>query len=183
LSRHRDKVQLFVAREVARDLRQLARQMARFEERRAASQFFHAGEQAGPVCPLTPWELLVRLGEDHLHRKHEREQTRRTYRRAAVEVTEDQNAADRHRRKAKEKRKGKTKHVSGKSSSSESGVSDGDQTQPSIGETSDPMVAKPKASALRALWRQVADWLTKLPLKLPFRPTPRRRDDGPHHDH
>ncbi len=63
LSRHRQKTELFVARDVARDLNQLARQMGRVEERRAASQFFLAGEQPGPVRPTTPSELLAQLAE------------------------------------------------------------------------------------------------------------------------
>ncbi|MGH2266424.1 hypothetical protein ACQ1Z3_15120, partial [Enterococcus faecalis] len=37
LSRHRDKAELFVSRATASDLAQLAQQMARWEERRAAS--------------------------------------------------------------------------------------------------------------------------------------------------
>jgi Ti-type conjugative transfer relaxase TraA len=63
LSRHRQKTELFVAQDVARDLNQLARQMGRVEERRAASQFFLAGEQLGPVRPMTPSELLAQLAE------------------------------------------------------------------------------------------------------------------------
>ena len=39
LTRHRDNVKLFVATETARDLGQLARQMARVDDCRAASQF------------------------------------------------------------------------------------------------------------------------------------------------
>src|SRR6185312_3247425 len=39
LTRHRDKAELFVATNTAADLQQLARQVARVDERRAASQF------------------------------------------------------------------------------------------------------------------------------------------------
>jgi hypothetical protein len=63
LSRHRQKAELFVAREVARDVRQLARQMGRIEERRAASHFFVGGKAPGPVRPLAPSELLARLAD------------------------------------------------------------------------------------------------------------------------
>jgi ATP-dependent exoDNAse (exonuclease V) alpha subunit len=47
LTRHRDKAELFVARNTARDLTQLARQMARVDDRRAASHFYPVGPVAG----------------------------------------------------------------------------------------------------------------------------------------
>jgi Ti-type conjugative transfer relaxase TraA len=62
LSRHRERAEVFVAHETAADLRQLARQMGRIEERRAASQFFCVGEQAATVRPPTPSDLLKHLG-------------------------------------------------------------------------------------------------------------------------
>ena len=43
LTRHRDKAEVFVARNTAPDLKQLARQMARVDNRRAASHYFQAG--------------------------------------------------------------------------------------------------------------------------------------------
>jgi Ti-type conjugative transfer relaxase TraA len=43
LTRHRDKAELFVARNTARDVRQLAKQMARVDDRRAASHFYRVG--------------------------------------------------------------------------------------------------------------------------------------------
>jgi Ti-type conjugative transfer relaxase TraA len=46
LTRHRDKAEMFVARNTAADPEQLARQMARVEERRAASNFFPANSYA-----------------------------------------------------------------------------------------------------------------------------------------
>jgi Ti-type conjugative transfer relaxase TraA len=42
LTRHRDKAELFVARDTAEDVKQLARQMARVDDRRAASAFFQS---------------------------------------------------------------------------------------------------------------------------------------------
>jgi ATP-dependent exoDNAse (exonuclease V) alpha subunit len=49
LTRHRENVTLFVATETARDLGQLARQMARVDDCRAASQFFAAEGGQGPA--------------------------------------------------------------------------------------------------------------------------------------
>ena len=46
LTRHRDKAELFVARNTAKDVNELARQMARTDERRAASMFHHGLEIA-----------------------------------------------------------------------------------------------------------------------------------------
>jgi ATP-dependent exoDNAse (exonuclease V) alpha subunit len=43
LTRHRDTAELFVAHNTARDLTQLARQMARVDDRRAASHFYQVG--------------------------------------------------------------------------------------------------------------------------------------------
>lgn len=63
LSRHRQKAELFVARDIARDVRQLSRQMGRIEERRAASQFYVAGQPPDPVRPLSPSDLLARLAD------------------------------------------------------------------------------------------------------------------------
>jgi len=46
LTRHRDKAELFVARNTAADVRELARQMARVDDRRAASHFYQTGDGA-----------------------------------------------------------------------------------------------------------------------------------------
>src|SRR5262249_46722192 len=62
LTRHRDKVALFVARNTAKDMTELARQMARTDDRRAASQFMSVAELA-PVRPLTPREIMARFGD------------------------------------------------------------------------------------------------------------------------
>jgi len=63
LTRHRDKAELFVARNTARDVNQLARQMARTDDRRAASMF-HTGQPIGPVRPMTAPEILARFGSE-----------------------------------------------------------------------------------------------------------------------
>jgi hypothetical protein len=49
-----------VARNTAADVSKLARQMARTDERRAASMFHH-DQVIGPVRPVDPRELLARL--------------------------------------------------------------------------------------------------------------------------
>ena len=63
LTRHREKAELFVARNTAPDIKQLARQMARTDERRAASMFY-AQQTVGPVQPLSASEILARFGGD-----------------------------------------------------------------------------------------------------------------------
>jgi hypothetical protein len=61
LTRHREKAELFVARNTAKDVKELARQMARTDERRAASMFHH-GLDIAPIRPLTAKEILARFG-------------------------------------------------------------------------------------------------------------------------
>ena len=61
LTRHRDKAELFVARNTARDVKQLARQMARVDDRRAASRFYTQGEDLAPVRPPRAEELKAEL--------------------------------------------------------------------------------------------------------------------------
>lgn len=61
LTRHREKTEIFVARNTARDIKQLAKQMARNEERRAASGFYH-GLDLTPLRPLTARQILDRFG-------------------------------------------------------------------------------------------------------------------------
>jgi Ti-type conjugative transfer relaxase TraA len=76
LTRHRDKAELFVARNTAADVKHLARQMARVDDRRAASHFHQAGEHE-PVRPLTPRELAARFNDPAMQRRYEREVQRR----------------------------------------------------------------------------------------------------------
>ena len=68
LTRHRDKAEVFVATNTARDAAHLARQMARVDDRRAASQF-HAGKEPEPVRPLTARELVEHLGVTSFRRR------------------------------------------------------------------------------------------------------------------
>jgi hypothetical protein len=46
LTRHRDKAEVFAARNTAADVRELARQMARADNRKAASHYYQAGGNA-----------------------------------------------------------------------------------------------------------------------------------------
>ena len=68
LTRHRDKAELFVASNTAADLKQLARQMARVDDRRAASHF-HQADEREPVRPLTPRELAARFSDPAISAK------------------------------------------------------------------------------------------------------------------
>jgi Ti-type conjugative transfer relaxase TraA len=61
LTRHRDATALFVARNTAEDVKQLARQMARVDDRRAASHFHTQGEEPAPVPPPRAGELKAEL--------------------------------------------------------------------------------------------------------------------------
>jgi ATP-dependent exoDNAse (exonuclease V) alpha subunit len=70
LTRHRDATHLFVARNTAADLTQLARQMARVDDRRAASQFHHTYE-LGLTQPLTPREVVARFNQTLANRSEE----------------------------------------------------------------------------------------------------------------
>ncbi|MGO9005292.1 MAG: AAA family ATPase [Beijerinckiaceae bacterium] len=56
LTRHRDKAELFVARDTAEDVKQLSRQMARVDDRRAASHF-HQLDTPVPVPEIAVRDL------------------------------------------------------------------------------------------------------------------------------
>jgi Ti-type conjugative transfer relaxase TraA len=62
LTRHRENVALFVATETARDLGRLARQMARVDDTRAASQFY-TQENPEPGAPVDLAERRARVEE------------------------------------------------------------------------------------------------------------------------
>lgn len=186
LSRHREKAELFVAREVARDVNDLARQMARRDERRAASQFFHGGKQSGPVRPLTPMELLVRLTGGSYERSYRRDRIKSAFVQAAQEEFGRMRAADQGRSAIKEKEKEKSR--SGTHAPKTHGRSHpyrqmmGEprrQTRQSI--AAEDGGSEPRAAAkesrcvdLLALWRRVAAWMTSLCHPAPKKPTRRR---------
>jgi hypothetical protein len=79
LTRHREHTTVFVARETAANLDQLARQMARVDDRRAASQFHHEAD-----------------------RVNERPEPRSEFRERAQQATERQNTQDERQRKMDE---------------------------------------------------------------------------------
>ena len=97
LTRHRENVTLFVATRTARDLGQLARQMARIDDCRAASQF-HTQENPEPGAPVDLAERRARVEEAAARRRqaladaavaklHQREETElREAREAAAEA-------------------------------------------------------------------------------------------------
>ncbi|HVH77497.1 MAG TPA: AAA family ATPase [Stellaceae bacterium] len=189
LSRHREKAELFVARQTAGDLNELACQMARRDERRAASQFFHGGERGGgPVRPLTPLELLARLAGRSRERRHRHDRIRSEFVQAAREELERRKPADQGRSAIKEKEKSKSR---------------GGDLPPKTNRRSRPyrqMMGEPRrrtpqrnaapddGSASRAvatvfgrvdllaLWRRVAAWITQLRRPTPPRPGYRRRN-------
>jgi hypothetical protein len=72
LTRHRDKAELFVARNTAADIGKLARQMGRVDERRAASMF-HSRQTIGPVRPMTAREILERFAGDSFRKQPEQD--------------------------------------------------------------------------------------------------------------
>jgi Ti-type conjugative transfer relaxase TraA len=161
LSRHREKAELFVARTIAADLKTLARQMARVDDRRAASQFYHEGELPGPVRPLTPAELLARLTGGSRDRQSRRDRTRANF----VEAASG----------------GMTRRIPPPTPIKDS------TTGPSLDRVQQ-MATKPppqndatKRADVMGLWRRVAAWLTQFRPSSPARPgawNPRRRD-GP----
>ncbi|MBV9828311.1 MAG: MobA/MobL family protein [Alphaproteobacteria bacterium] len=68
LTRHRENVSLFVATETARDLGQLARQMARIDDTRSASQFHVSDEPPPPSSSFA--ERRARLADAIARRDH-----------------------------------------------------------------------------------------------------------------
>src|SRR6202008_4672104 len=67
LTRHRESVDMFVARGTAKDVKALAKQVSRQDETRAASQFF-ARQMIGPVRPMSAEEILAQFAGEHFRR-------------------------------------------------------------------------------------------------------------------
>ena len=190
LSRHREKAELFVAREIARDVNDLARQMARREERRAASQFYHWGEPAGPVRPLTPMELLARLTGGSHERSHRHARIKSAFAQAAQEGFSRRKVEDKGRSaiKEKEKEKGKDRgdaqapRMGGRSRPyrrmMEQPRRKTEKSRAAPEEASDPSGTEEKESRrvdLLALWRRVAAWMTSFGQSEPKQPARRSR--------
>ena len=190
LSRHREKAELFVARQTAGDLYELARQMARRDERRAASQFFHGGEPAGPVRPLTPIELLARLAGRSRERRHRHDRIRSEFVMVAREELDRQKPVDQGRSAIKEKEKGKSRSgdLPPKTNSRsrpyrqmmEQPPRRTSQRNAASDDGSDSSAAAKVSGRmdLLALWRRVAAWITTFyrPTPKPPRPGYRRRN-------
>jgi hypothetical protein len=70
LTRHRAQTHLFVARNTAKNLAELARQIARPDERRAASHFYPAGPAELPLAPMTAAELNTQFAASNKPRRH-----------------------------------------------------------------------------------------------------------------
>jgi hypothetical protein len=68
LTRHRVETTIFVARNTAKDLSTLAKQIGRPDERRAATQF-HCLDNIAPVPPMTAPEILARLSDPGFERR------------------------------------------------------------------------------------------------------------------
>ena len=83
LTRHREKAELFVARNTARDVKQLARQMARTDDRRAASMFHHKLDIA-PQDILSPAAVLAAIAPDFGATAPGANEPQRVHREAAV---------------------------------------------------------------------------------------------------
>jgi hypothetical protein len=69
LTRHRAQTRLFVARNTAKNLAELARQIARPDEKRAASQFFPVGPDE-TAAPLTAAALNAQFAAGGASRRH-----------------------------------------------------------------------------------------------------------------
>jgi hypothetical protein len=97
LTRHRENVALFVARETAPDLDQLAKQMARADDRRAASQF-HREDGRGKERPTPERAAPERITTGQEGREAERQARRakleQALQRSASEVTRTDRKRD-----------------------------------------------------------------------------------------
>jgi Ti-type conjugative transfer relaxase TraA len=81
LTRHKDKTELFVARNTAKNLQELAQQVLRSDETRAASRFYQQ-QPIGPVRPMKAAEMLAQfaaesIGHKAVQMERERDHARR----------------------------------------------------------------------------------------------------------
>ena len=82
MTRHREKAELFAAKNTAADLDQLARQMARVDDgKRYAANYYHTRQHIGPVRPLTAAEILASFGDKKFEREQQQEEQPRRPRR------------------------------------------------------------------------------------------------------
>src|SRR4051812_43727897 len=74
MTRHREKAELFAAKNPAADLDQLARQMARVDTgKRYAASYYHARQHIGPVRPLTAAEIVASFGDKKFEKEQQQE--------------------------------------------------------------------------------------------------------------
>jgi hypothetical protein len=66
MTRHRDKAALFVARNTAKDVKQLARQIGRTDDRRAASSFEIRRDQVQRLTEGRPRSSFAGAGQAYL---------------------------------------------------------------------------------------------------------------------
>ena len=93
LTRHKDKTELFVARNTAKDLKELAQQMARQEEKRAASAFYQL-DPIEPIRPMPASEILAQFGGEIAGRAQRMERERDQYRQDNNPPAEQSPGAD-----------------------------------------------------------------------------------------
>ena len=86
MTRHREKAELFAATNTAKDLDQLARQMARIDEgKRFAASMYHARQTIGPMRPMTADEILAHFGSE-MQQERDRDQHPHTIAQPAAEM-------------------------------------------------------------------------------------------------
>ena len=87
LTRHRDKAELFASYDVAEDLKQLARQMARVDDRRAASAFYENG--IAPAAEPTVAVPAAPAGDQSMSKYQPLEEAAREAPQAAARASEN----------------------------------------------------------------------------------------------
>jgi ATP-dependent exoDNAse (exonuclease V) alpha subunit len=96
LTRHREQTELFVARNTAADIKELARQFGRSDETRAASQFYQR-EEIGPARPMNAAEILAHFaGEDFTRTTERMEREGRQWPTLQPEHRQDNNSPPEH---------------------------------------------------------------------------------------
>ncbi len=121
LTRHRDKTELFVARNTARDLAQLARQMARVDDRRAASHFYQVDSGGSALIhqPLDRWLQALQSARVDEERRSRQQSPSPADWTAHGGLVEQQRSAMESLREARSDRKARTEQTDRKQETSE----------------------------------------------------------------